>query len=74
MTRQPRLRLPRMALALAPWVLLAGCATQTPPAALPPSAAAPVAAADMAPPVAQPQPSRTAVAAPPLVVKGALAA
>ena len=78
MTRQPRLRLPRMALALAPWVLLAGCATQTPPAALPPSAAAvpaaPAAAADMAPPVAQPQPSRTAVAAPPLVVKGALAA
>ena len=78
MTRQPRLRLPRMALALVPWVLLAGCATQTPPAALPPSAAAvpaaPVAPADIAPPVAQPQPSRTAVAAPPLVVKGALAA
>ena len=78
MTRQQTSRLPRMALALAPWVLLAGCATQAPPAALSPSVvatpAAPVAAADMAPPVPQPQPSRPAVVTPPLVVKGALAA
>ena len=78
MTRQQTPRFPRMAIALAPWVVLAGCATQAPPAALPPAAAAmpavPVAAAAMAPPVAQPQPPRPALVTPPLLVKGALAA
>ena len=78
MTRQQTSRFPRMAFALAPWVLLAGCATQAPPAVQPPSAAAtpaaPVAAAAIAPPVAQPQPPRPALVTPPLLVKGALAA
>ncbi len=73
----------RMPVALAPWclsVLLAGCATGVPPVVQlpsPPSQApvVPAASAVVAPVLAEaPPPVRPAAVAPPLVVKGALAA